>query len=306
MSTDAGGGPTLEFASVGTAAMPGVRSGTAYRATGLEPGMHRGMPSTTLTFILSLDGPVVGAQTPAAVGTPAGHRAAVVLAGMHTAPVAIAQPRHQEGIQLQIEPLAARTLFGVRASDLVGGFDGLEVLGSRGSELWEQVGAESSWSRRRTMIERALRRWSSRTPGTNAMRGSGAQGTTGACGTVRPDVAEAWRLILASQGRIGMDDLAARVALSSRQLRTEFGRELGIGPKRAARLARFESALAMTAAAVHLGRAPHLTEIAAEAGYADQAHFTREFGVFAGSAPTAWIRDERRNLQAGGHGTAQD
>lgn len=307
MSTDAAGIPTLEFASIGTAAMPGVRSGTAYRATGLEPGLHRGMPSTTLTFILSLDGPVLGGRTPEDVGTPAGQRADVVLAGMHTTPVAIAQPRRQEGIQLQLDPLAARDLFGVRAADLVGGFDGLEVLGSRGAELWEQVGSASSWTRRRTVIEQALRRWSSQTAGMPGMRGSaGARGTTGKHGAVRPEVAEAWRLILGSHGRIRMDDLATRVALSSRQLRTEFTRELGIGPTRARRLARFASALAMTATAVHHGRTPHLADIAAETGYADHAHLTREFGTFAGLSPTAWIHEERRNLQAGGHGTAQD
>src|SRR5699024_7584584 len=251
-----------------------------------------GLPSTTLTTIFSLDGPVSGAWDEGALGSPSGSRADLVLAGMHTAPVLIEQPTRQEGIQLQIDPLAARALFGVRAADLLEGFDGTEVLGRSGRDLWEQVGECSGWSERIERIARTFRSWC-------------AAPSTGA-GHVRAEVAEAWRLVLATQGRIPLDALAGRVALSPRQLRAEFTREFGLGPKSAARLARCEAALARIAGTVHAGRTPDLAGIAADAGYADHAHLTREFRRFAGAAPSAWIQEERRNLQAGGHGTAQD
>lgn len=272
--------------------MPGLRSGSAYRARGLEPGVHHGLPSTTLTMIVSLDGPVFGAWDEGALGSPAGFRADLVLAGMHTAPILIEQPTRQEGIQLQVDPLAARALFGVRAADLVGGFDGTEVLGRSGRDLWEQVGESSGWPERAERIARTFRSWC-------AAPSSGA-------GHVRAEVAEAWRLVLASEGRIQMDALAGHVALSPRQLRTEFTGEFGLGVKSAARLARFEAALATIAGTVHADRTPDLAGIAADAGYADHGHLTREFRRFTGAAPSAWIREERRNLQAGGHGTAQD
>lgn len=254
--------------------------------------MHRGLPSTTLTMIVSLDGPVLGAWDEGALGSLAGSRADLVLAGMHTAPILIDQPTRQEGIQLQVDPLAARALFGVRAADLVGGFDGIEVLGRSGRDLWEQVGESAGWSERTERIARTFRSWC-------------AAPATGA-GRVRAEVAEAWRLVLATEGRIPMDALAGHVALSPRQLRTEFTREFGLGPKSAARLARFEAALAQIASTVHAGRSPDLAGVAADTGYADHAHLTREFRRFAGTAPSAWIREEHRNLQAGGHGTAQD
>lgn len=282
---------TLEFESVAPGVMPGLRSGSAYRARGLEPGVHRGLPSTTLTMIVSLDGPVSGAWDEGALGSPAGSRADLVLAGMHTAPILIEQPTRQEGIQLQVDPLAARALFGVCAADLVGGFDGTEVLGRSGRDLWEQVGESSGWPERTERIARTFRSWCAAPSG---------------AGRVRAEVAETWRLVVATEGRISMDALAGHVALSPRQLRTEFTREFGLGPKSAARLARFEAALATIAGIVHAGRTPDLAGVAADAGYADHAHLTREFRRFAGATPSAWIRQERRNLQAGGHGTAQD
>lgn len=292
MSEQAAPPATLEFVSVAPQAVPGLRSGSAYRARGQQEGVHRGLPSTTLTTIFSLDGPVLGAWDESALGTPAGSRADLVLAGMHTAPILIDQPARQEGIQLQIDPLAARALFGVRAADLVGGFDGTEVLGRAGRDLWEQVGDTDGWGERTERIAGAFRAWC-----TGPLQGAGG---------VRAEVAEAWRLLLASRGRVPMDSLACHVALSPRQLRTEFTREFGLGPKSAARLARFETALATIAGAVHAGTTPHLAEVAAETGYADHAHLTREFQRFTGVAPSRWIREERRNLQAGGHGTAQD
>ncbi|WP_394214807.1 helix-turn-helix domain-containing protein [Brachybacterium vulturis] len=292
MSTPAAPPATLEFVSVAHGAVPGVCSGSTYRARGLEPGVHRGLPSTTLTMIFSLDGPVVGAQDVAAGTAPLSLRADLVLAGVHTAPVLIEQPAHQEGLQLQLDPLAARALFGVRAADLVGGFDGTEVLGRAGQDLWEQVGEAAAGPERLTRISRDFRARCAAAP-------AGAE-------QIRPELAEAWHLVLASRGRITVEALAHQVLLSPRQLRAEFTHEFGIGPKSAARLARFEAALEKIAGTVHAGRTPDLAGIAATTGYADHAHLTREFGRFAGTAPSEWIREERRNLQAGGHGTAED
>jgi hypothetical protein len=60
-----------------------------------------------------------------------------------------------------------------------------------------------------------------------------------------------------------------------------FRREIGFGLKRYARLARFERALR----AVRAEDAPSLSLIAAQFGFADQPHLTREFRSFAGYAP---------------------
>ena len=75
--------------------------------------------------------------------------------------------------------------------------------------------------------------------------------------------------------------IAARLAVDRRTLSALFQREVGFGLKRYARLARFEQALR----AVRAKDAPSLGLVAAQSGFADQAHLTREFRYFAGVTP---------------------
>ena len=63
----------------------------------------------------------------------------------------------------------------------------------------------------------------------------------------------------------------------------QFRRQLGITPKLAARRLRFDRVLGRLDASAAIG----LADIAAECGYADQSHLSREFRVFAGCAPPA-------------------
>ena len=55
------------------------------------------------------------------------------------------------------------------------------------------------------------------------------------------------------------------------------------------------------AADVRSGRTPLLAAIAADCGYADQSHLSRDVSELLGRSPSAWVAEERRNLQAGGH-----
>lgn len=75
--------------------------------------------------------------------------------------------------------------------------------------------------------------------------------------------------------------VAAGLSADRRALSALFRREVGFGLKRYARLARFERALR----AVRAADAPGLGLVAAQFGYADQPHLTREFGYFAGFPP---------------------
>ena len=77
---------------------------------------------------------------------------------------------------------------------------------------------------------------------------------------------------------------------SDRQLAREFRREIGLPPKAAARVIRFDRARRL------LPRYNGAV-VAAECGYADQAHFVREFVAFAGMRPTRWLAEEVGNLQ---------
>jgi transcriptional regulator GlxA family with amidase domain len=71
-----------------------------------------------------------------------------------------------------------------------------------------------------------------------------------------------------------------------------FRAELGITPKTAARIFRFERACGL----IGNLRLP-LTEVAAACGYADQAHMTRDWNAFTGTSPKTWIVNELPFLQ---------
>ena len=75
--------------------------------------------------------------------------------------------------------------------------------------------------------------------------------------------------------------LADAVGLGERHLRRRFAEAVGYGPKTFARVARFRAALTFVRAGEPLASA------ALAAGYADQAHMTREMSTLAGRPPGA-------------------
>ncbi len=265
--------------------LPGaVVSACAYDASGLEPGEHRGLPSPWLTFVVSTSGPV---RTFGSVADPGPVDPArttsydVLLAGLHPVAARVEQPSRQSGVQLAVHPLAARRLLGCTAAELVGvGQDGSDVVGAPAVELHERL-AEAPGAARLDVAEQWLRE---RLAGSERGR------------RVRPEVVRAWEVLEATRGRCRVDALAREVGLSPRHLRDLMRAELGATPKGLARSFRFDHVVSRLADGER-----HLASLALEAGYADQAHLTREFTAMAGCSPTAWLAEERRNLQDGGH-----
>lgn len=77
--------------------------------------------------------------------------------------------------------------------------------------------------------------------------------------------------------------LADHLGLSERQLRRRFLATVGYGPKTLATILRFRRA-------THLGAGRgDLADLAATAGYADQAHLSREVRRLTGVTPLAWF-----------------
>jgi AraC-like DNA-binding protein len=108
---------------------------------------------------------------------------------------------------------------------------------------------------------------------------------------------------LARAPRTPVPALAAAVSLGERQLRRRFATAVGYGPKMFARVARFHHALALVRSGEPLAAA------AVAAGYADQAHMTRELVALAGRTPgvLAYRRTvpSSANAQAGLWATSQ-
>lgn len=80
------------------------------------------------------------------------------------------------------------------------------------------------------------------------------------------------------------DALAAHIGLSPRGLRKRFTQTFGIGPKAWLQLHRFDQLLMSGMAG------GSLAGLAADFGFADQAHMTREFHRFAGVSPGLYLR----------------
>jgi AraC-like DNA-binding protein len=74
------------------------------------------------------------------------------------------------------------------------------------------------------------------------------------------------------------------LGIGDRQLRRRFAEAVGYGPKTLERILRFQRFLALAA-----GRDRDLARLALEAGYADQAHLTRECSRLAGLPPAALL-----------------
>ncbi|MFQ3452561.1 helix-turn-helix domain-containing protein [Bradyrhizobium sp. UFLA01-814] len=188
-------------------------------------------------------------------------------AGLHAGPVYIQSDGHAACVQVDFTPLGAYSFFGGAVTDLVGRMVDIDdVLGHDGRRLREQLGAVTCWQRRFDLIEAFVLRRAGHMPSF--------------------EVAFAYRKLARSAGAISITALADEIGWSRKHLAGRFRSELGLSPKSLARMMRFHWASRLAQSGAALGWAG----IAAESGYADQAHLAREFVEFAGEPPTAWAR----------------
>jgi len=105
-----------------------------------------------------------------------------------------------------------------------------------------------------------------------------------------PRIRAAVRAIVAAKGEVRMADVARESALSVRQLQRLFPDATGLTLREYARVRRLREALA------HRIRdeQPGWSRIAAQTGYTDHAHLTREFVTLLGVAPSAAARQLTR------------
>jgi AraC-like DNA-binding protein len=99
---------------------------------------------------------------------------------------------------------------------------------------------------------------------------------------ISTEVAWAYRTVIASGGRVRIAALAGELGWSRKHLAAKFSDAIGVGPKTLSRVVRFNRALSLSRR-----QGGDWAGIAADCGYADQAHLVREFRQFAGETPTA-------------------
>ncbi|MBX3736983.1 MAG: helix-turn-helix domain-containing protein [Candidatus Didemnitutus sp.] len=103
---------------------------------------------------------------------------------------------------------------------------------------------------------------------------------------IDPLLAAATAWLAARPGEARVAELVRHIGLSQSALERRFRRGVGATPKTFARLVRFRAAAACAGAA-----AGELTTVAHAAGYADQAHFTRECQRITGAPPSRFFAE---------------
>jgi len=184
-------------------------------------------------------------------------------------------------LELLLEPLGAYTLLGLPLDALSGRtVDLIDVLGADGRRLAEQLREAPTWRQRFALLDRFLLRRLARGPRPS------------------PEVGWAWERLVASGGAVPIRRIADEVGWSHKHLIARFRQQVGLRPKTAARLVRFDGVLRR----LDERRPLDWGRVAAEAGYADQAHLIREFRGFSGTTPTEF---QARTLPRDGDGGRQ-
>jgi AraC-like DNA-binding protein len=157
----------------------------------------------------------------------------------------------------------AGAVLGIPASEVVDEQVGLDqVLGGEADELAERLGENDGEDHVFAVLEQVV--------------------------SSRVEDGDTDSLVLAATRRLGfpgsrVDSLADSLGISDRQLRRRFHRAVGYGPKTLDRVLRFRR-LVSAAPEVAAGQ-DDLARLAADLGYADQAHMTRDCVELSGLTP---------------------
>lgn len=175
----------------------------------------------------------------------------------------------QRCVQVYLTPLGAYRLLGIPGQELARRVVGLEeVAPFLGGSLPERLAGAATWAGRIGLVEQALLSAVDTGPEPD------------------PVVDWLWNRICDSGGRARIDELVAQTGWSHRHVTTCFRTQIGLSPKAAAGIVRFERAMAC------LGSKP-LSDIASKYGYADQSHFTRDVVRYTGEPPRALLAAHR-------------
>lgn len=195
-----------------------------------------------------------------------GQRLTSFVAGLRNRQVTTRHEGRSFGIHVNVSPPAARRLFGVPLHELAGRQVPLEDVFDE-PFLVERLQVAGNWDERFRLLDDVF-----------APRLVGSAPT---------EVGWAWNRLVATNGTVRIGELTRELGWSRKRIAARFRDHIGLTPKRAARLLRFERARELAEGAAR----PDWAGIAREAGYFDQAHLINEFRSFTGRTPETFFQD---------------
>ena len=193
-------------------------------------------------------------------------RIATFTAGLSNSHVVIDSFGAAHCLQVNFTPQGAWRFLSLPMHELTDRMVALEdIWGSRSFLISERLAEARDWDSRFDLVEDLILSRVRRAP------------------SVSPAAWLAYERLVATAGNERIGTIARKLDCSRKHLAEKFHTEIGLRPKAVARIARFNRALSLVRAGGDL-----LADVAAACGYADQAHFGREFRGLAGETPAAW------------------
>lgn len=189
-------------------------------------------------------------------------------AGLRDRQVATRHEGRSHGIQIDLAPPAAHRLFGLPLHELAYRQVPLEDVLDE-PLLAERLHDAGSWEARFRLLDALL-----------AKRLDDA-------GPASPGIVWAWTRLVETHGALRIGELTRELGWSRKRIVAHFREEIGLPPKRAAKLLRFERVRALAESATR----PDWAWIAREAGYYDQAHLINDFRSVTGRTPETFFQD---------------
>jgi AraC-like DNA-binding protein len=110
--------------------------------------------------------------------------------------------------------------------------------------------------------------------------------------TVQDGIIKAVERMETADGDIRISKLVGELGLAERKFRTDFETLIGLTPKTFCKTLQLNRAFNQ----LLMNNGGDLAGVAAQAGFSDQAHFTRAFGDFLGKTPVAYLKDVEATL----------
>lgn len=236
-----------------------------YRDVSGRPSLHKEPASLQVTLVISFAEPFrIGLRDePTAADTHSSFAS-----GLFAGPVIIETSGASSCLQIDFTATGARRFFRLPMSELAGRLVGLEdLLGVAGSALREQLGNAPDWQSRASIAQAFVISRTRLSPPPSA------------------EIGWAFSEIARQRGRGTVESLAAGLGWSRKHLSDRFAGEIGVGPKSVARIVRIRSAMRLARTGIS-----GWADVAADGGFADQAHLVREFRELAGETPSSWLQ----------------